>query len=90
MERSELWVPKTRSEIGVPDKPHHEIDWDEYIGDTPLYSLFLLIRHQLLAFPSYISKRFISLPYTHSNRYDPVFNMSGQKRYGKWSNHLNR
>ncbi|KAK7693166.1 hypothetical protein QCA50_002732 [Cerrena zonata] len=72
MEKSELWVPKTRSERGIPNKPHHEIDWDDYLGDTPIYSLLLLIRHQLLAFPVYI-----------------MFNMSGQKRYPKWSNHLN-
>ncbi|CAL1704014.1 unnamed protein product [Somion occarium] len=72
MEKSELWVPKTRSELGIPNKPRHEIDWDDYFGDTPIYSLLLIIRHQLFAFPAYI-----------------MFNMSGQKRYPKWSNHLN-
>ncbi|KAH6892813.1 delta 12 fatty acid epoxygenase [Coprinopsis sp. MPI-PUGE-AT-0042] len=54
MERDEVYVPKTREDLGIPEKPNHEIDWDELLGDTPIYTLFCLIRQQLLAFPAYL------------------------------------
>ncbi|QRV89512.1 Fatty acid desaturase [Ceratobasidium sp. AG-Ba] len=50
----------------------HEIDWDEIFGDTPIYTLFILIRQQLLAFPAYL-----------------LVNVSGQKRYPRFTNHFN-
>ncbi|KAG7095521.1 hypothetical protein E1B28_006259 [Marasmius oreades] len=52
MERDEVYVPKTRSDLGIPHE--HSIDWDELFGDTPIYTLFMLIRQQLLAFPAYL------------------------------------
>lgn len=55
MERDEVYVPKTRSDLGIPLKPREEIDWDDYFGDTPLYTLFMLLRQQVLAFPAYLS-----------------------------------
>ncbi|KAF7798233.1 hypothetical protein EIP86_009450, partial [Pleurotus ostreatoroseus] len=54
MERDEVYVPKTRSDLGIPKVPNHEIDWDEYFGDTPVYTLYMLIRQQLCAFPAYL------------------------------------
>jgi len=54
MERDEVYVPKTRKDLGIPDKPCQQVDWDEIFGDTPIYTLFLLIRQQLLAFPAYL------------------------------------
>ncbi|KAF4622605.1 hypothetical protein D9613_009008 [Agrocybe pediades] len=54
MERDEVYVPKTREDLNIPDKPHEEIDWDEIFGDTPIYTLYMLIRQQLLAFPAYL------------------------------------
>ncbi|KAK7689099.1 hypothetical protein QCA50_007790 [Cerrena zonata] len=54
MERDEVYVPKTRSDLGIPLKPREEIDWDDYFGDTPLYTLFMLLRQQVLAFPAYL------------------------------------
>ncbi|KAI3607453.1 delta-12 fatty acid desaturase [Moniliophthora roreri] len=52
MERDEVYVPKTRKDLGIPvDGP---IDWDEIFGDTPLYTLIMLVRQQLLAFPAYL------------------------------------
>ena len=54
MERDEVYVPKTRKDLGIPDKPNHQIDWDEIFGDTPIYTLYTLIRQQLLAFPAYL------------------------------------
>ncbi|TFK21586.1 delta 12 fatty acid epoxygenase [Coprinopsis marcescibilis] len=54
MERDEVYVPKTRKDLGIPDSPQHETDWDELFGDTPLYTLFALIRQQVLAFPAYL------------------------------------
>ncbi|KAF5318801.1 hypothetical protein D9619_011052 [Psilocybe cf. subviscida] len=54
MERDEVYVPKTREDLNLPEKPNHEIDWDELLGDTPLYTLFMLVRQQVLAFPAYL------------------------------------
>ncbi|THU84748.1 linoleoyl phosphatidylcholine delta-12 acetylenase [Dendrothele bispora CBS 962.96] len=77
MERDEVYVPKTREDLGIPDEPsHHDhahgtIDYEEYFGDTPIYTLFMLVRQQLLAFPAYL-----------------LFNVSGQKNYPKWTNHF--
>ena len=56
MERYEVYVPKTRSDLGIPDAPLREIDWEEHFGDTPVYTLFTLVRQQLLAFPAYLSE----------------------------------
>lgn len=56
MERDEVYVPKTREDLGIPEKAHEEIDWDEIFGDTPIYTLYMLIRQQVLAFPAYLRK----------------------------------
>lgn len=55
MERDEVYVPKTRSDLGIPHKAREEIDWDDYFGDTPVYTMYMLIRQQVLAFPAYLS-----------------------------------
>lgn len=54
MERDEVYVPKTRSELGIPEEGHGHIDYEEYFGDTPIYTLFVLVRQQVLAFPAYL------------------------------------
>ena len=54
MERDEVYVPKTREDLRIPDRPSQEIDWDDVLGDTPIYTLLMLIRQQLLAFPAYL------------------------------------
>ncbi|KAG7093068.1 hypothetical protein E1B28_009360 [Marasmius oreades] len=53
MERDEVYVPKTRNELGVPTG-ERSIEYDEIFGDTPIYTLFMLVRQQLLAFPAYL------------------------------------
>ncbi|KAJ6545486.1 delta 12 fatty acid epoxygenase [Mycena capillaripes] len=53
MERDEVYVPKTRSDLGIPP-PGTEFDYEDIFGDTPLYTLFMLVRQQLLAFPAYL------------------------------------
>lgn len=52
MERDEVYVPKTRADLGIP--VGQSIDWEEHFGDTPLYTLFTLVRQQLFAFPAYL------------------------------------
>ncbi|KAJ7126936.1 delta 12 fatty acid epoxygenase [Mycena epipterygia] len=74
MTRDETYVPKTRSDLGLP-KDNGHIDYDELFGDTPLYTLLLLVRQQVLGFPAYLNTR--------------VFNVSGQKWYPKGTNHFN-
>ncbi|KAF8633792.1 hypothetical protein AX15_001262 [Amanita polypyramis BW_CC] len=73
MERDEVYVPKTRADlgIGIPEEGNAEIDYDELFGDTPLYTLYTLIQQQFLAFPAYL-----------------FFNVSGQKTYPSGTNHF--
>ncbi len=61
MERDEVYVPKTRSDLGIPQEHGHKIDYEEYLGDTPIYTLFMLVRQQLLAFPAYLRKPVASI-----------------------------
>ncbi|KAG6829243.1 hypothetical protein H0H87_012190 [Tephrocybe sp. NHM501043] len=54
MERDEVFVPKTREDFKIPKEIHGEkIDYREMLADTPIYTLCMLIRQQLLAFPAY-------------------------------------
>lgn len=91
MERDEVYVPKTRSDLGIPKAAQHEIDWEEYFGDTPVYTLFMLIRQQLLAFPAYLSKLyFMRKSGVIQLTSCLVCNVSGQKSYPQWTNHFDR
>jgi len=54
MERDEVYVPKTRSDLALPPKGTPETAYDDFFGDTPIYTLFRLISQQLLAFPAYL------------------------------------
>lgn len=56
MERDEVYVPKTRSNLEIPDEGEHPIDYGELFGDTPMYTMYMLVRQQLLAFPAYLRK----------------------------------
>lgn len=84
MERDEVYVPKTRSDLRIPNLPNHDIDWDDYFGDTPIYTLYVLIRQQLLAFPAYlifnVSGQKTYPPWT--NHFDPnsILFAKGQRK----------
>ncbi|KII91495.1 hypothetical protein PLICRDRAFT_89777 [Plicaturopsis crispa FD-325 SS-3] len=54
MERDEVYVPKTRTDLGLPKHVESEDKYEELLGDTPLYTLFMLVRQQVLAFPAYL------------------------------------
>lgn len=55
MERDEVYVPKTRRDLGIPlENGTESIDYDEIFGDTPIYTMFMLIKQQLFAFPAYL------------------------------------
>ena len=58
MEKDEVYVPRTRSEYNIPlsSQEGEGIDYDEYLGDAPLYTLFRLIIQQPIAFPAYLSE----------------------------------
>ncbi|TRM66555.1 fatty acid desaturase-domain-containing protein [Schizophyllum amplum] len=72
MERDEVYVPRTRTDLGLPPASEaHPVDYEEILGDTPLYTLFMLVRQQVLAFPAYL-----------------LFNVSGQKSYPEGTNHF--
>ena len=52
-----MYVPKTREDLGIPEeRAGVKIDYDEYFGDTPVYTRYMLVRQQLLAFPAYLRK----------------------------------
>ena len=52
-----MYVPKTRSDLGLPKEDGiNKIDYEEYLGDTPIYTLYMLLRQQFLAFPAYLRK----------------------------------
>ncbi|KAI3615582.1 delta-12 fatty acid desaturase [Moniliophthora roreri] len=73
MEKDEVYVPKTRRDLGIPNEtPGEKINYAEYLSDTPIYNLFMLIMQQLFAFPAYL-----------------LFNVSGQKSYPRGTNHFN-
>jgi fatty acid desaturase len=73
MERDEVFVPKTRKEIGIPlEHEDNHIDYSEYFNDSPIYNLLLLVRQQLIGWPSYL-----------------LFNASGQRHYPAGSSHFN-
>ena len=44
----EFDIPKEEEKPGF--------DYDEYFGDTPIYTMYMLIRQQVLAFPAYLCK----------------------------------
>jgi len=93
MEKDEVYVPKTRSDLGLPKEGDPRLDYDEVFGDTPIYTLFMLIRQQLLAFPAYLRKSYIIQPVSVIDlvgQNPVVFNVSGQKTYPKWTNHFDR
>ncbi|THH12756.1 hypothetical protein EW146_g7395 [Bondarzewia mesenterica] len=54
MEHDEPYIPKTRSDLKIPAENAHDINYEEYFGDTPIYTVFMLVRQQLLAFPVYL------------------------------------
>ncbi|KAL1729133.1 hypothetical protein EV714DRAFT_285125 [Schizophyllum commune] len=44
-----------RRDLGLPPADEAwSADYDEILGDTPLYTLFMLVRQQLVAFPAYL------------------------------------
>jgi len=63
MERDEVYVPKTRSDLGIPADQGQHIDYEEYFGDTPVYTLIMLLFQQFLAFPAYLSETLDLYPF---------------------------
>ncbi|KAF8142896.1 fatty acid desaturase-domain-containing protein [Mycena galopus ATCC 62051] len=53
MERDEVYVPKTRSDLGIPP-PGTNFHYGDIFGDTPIFTVLMLFRQQLLAFPAYL------------------------------------
>ncbi|KAH9948128.1 fatty acid desaturase-domain-containing protein [Amylocystis lapponica] len=54
MEKDEVYVPKTRTELGIPKEEEAEFEYEDYFGDTAIYTLFMLVRQQIFAFPAYL------------------------------------
>jgi len=71
MERDEVYVPKTRSDLGIPVENGQHIDYEDYFGDTPVYTLIMLLCQQFLAFPAYLSETLSLYPF-HTSFYFSV------------------
>ncbi len=57
MENDEVYIPRTRGDLNIPDEhPNETINYEEIFSDTPIYTLFMLLRQQLFAFPAYLCK----------------------------------
>lgn len=54
MEREEIYIPRTREDLGIPEKPNNQINWEELFDDTPIYTLCILIIRQAIGFPAYL------------------------------------
>jgi omega-6 fatty acid desaturase (delta-12 desaturase) len=54
MEKDEVYLPQTNTEIGLPEKIDPGKDYGDVLGDTPIYTLYMLIQRQVLAFPAYL------------------------------------
>lgn len=64
IERDEVFVPRTRSEKGIPKKgdasinkiTKNGIELDDLLEDVPIYRLFWLVMQQLVGWPLYLFK----------------------------------
>ncbi len=92
MEKDELFVPQTRSELGIPGDAEEQY-FADLVEDTPIYVLLTLLRQQIFGFHAYLSKspliyfgyQELPLKLRHT-----VFNVSGQKSVPRRTNHFNR
>jgi hypothetical protein len=55
MERDENWLPPTRSERNLP-KHSNDVNYREYLEDSPIYTLVILVIQQLGGLTAYFSK----------------------------------
>ncbi|KAJ7247429.1 fatty acid desaturase-domain-containing protein [Mycena haematopus] len=53
MDRDECYVPLKRSDLGIPP-PGTDFNYEDIFGDSPIFTLFMLLRQQLFAFPAYL------------------------------------
>lgn len=84
MERDEVYVPKSKAQVGLDDH-------DDIAGDAPFYTLFMLVRQQVLALPLYLCECYcdVSLHLTSTSPV-AVINVSGQMKYPATTSHYNR
>ena len=61
IDREEAFVPATRSDLGLPEESKGTtLDFEEYFSDTPIWTLSVLIRHQVLGLMAYFRKATLS------------------------------
>ncbi|KAF9553777.1 hypothetical protein CPC08DRAFT_727660 [Agrocybe pediades] len=80
MEKDEHWVPRTRSELNVPEKPPAH----DFFEDTPIITVLRLIVQQILGLPAYLILNLsgpVNLPAgtSHFNPYAVLFKPSQRK-----------
>lgn len=50
-----MYKPRTRSEMSLPAKLR-SVDYEEYLGDTPIYTLAAMLVRQFFTYPIYLGQ----------------------------------
>ena len=61
MEKDENWLPPTRSDRGLPPKEAAAIPYEEYLEDSPIYTIAILLLQQVMGLTAYFSKPILGL-----------------------------
>ncbi|CAK5272323.1 unnamed protein product [Mycena citricolor] len=90
IKNDKVYMPCTRSDLKLPEQSEG-LELEELFSDTPLYTLTMLIIQEFITFPAYLC---VFMTVVRDQLADlhaliAVFNVSGQKRYLKYSNHFN-
>ncbi|KAJ3559623.1 hypothetical protein NM688_g226 [Phlebia brevispora] len=79
IEREEAFVPVTRSNLGIPeDRKGSTVNFEEYFSDTPIWTLCMLLQHQLLGLMAYFffnvsGRKDYPRGTSHFNPYSPMY-----------------
>ncbi|CAG8457187.1 4530_t:CDS:2 [Ambispora gerdemannii] len=84
--KDQVFVPKTRSELGLPPRKDDDDDEGHIFQDAPIYTLLNLIAQQLFGWPLYLIKNASSRSYPNSetkwiNHYNPSAPMYTPSQY---------
>ncbi|KAF7800238.1 hypothetical protein EIP86_011485 [Pleurotus ostreatoroseus] len=86
VERDENYVPRTRSEYGLPpEKECQKLDYREIFEDTPLFTLGRMVLMQLLGWQSYLLFNTLGCPMYPSgtNHFSPSSALFNPKQRGQ-------
>ncbi|KAF7790460.1 hypothetical protein EIP86_001415 [Pleurotus ostreatoroseus] len=85
IDREEAFVPATRSDLGLPEEGKGTtLDFEDYFSDTPIWTLSVLIRHQVFGLLAYFlfnisGRKDYPRGTSHFNPYSPMFSKDQRK-----------